>query len=120
MGGKTFKVHLDGYNLLPYLTGKTKTSPRHELLYFSDDGGLVALRYDRWKVVFQEQRAHGFDVWQEPLTTLRLPKIFDLRGDPFERADHEGMDYKHWRLDRTFLMVPAQAYVGKFLQTFQS
>jgi arylsulfatase len=118
-GAKTYKVHLDGYNMLPYLTGKTEESPRHEFFYWSDDGGLAALRYDRWKLVFQEQRAHSFDVWEEPMVTLRLPKLFDLRGDPFERADHDGIDYPHWRLERVFLLVPAQTYVGRFLQTFR-
>jgi len=119
VGGKTFKVHLDGYNMLPYLTGRATDSPRREFFYFGDDGGLVGLRYDRWKLVFQEQRAHSFDVWEEPLVTLRVPKLFDLRGDPFERADHDGIDYAHWRLDRVFLLVPAQAFVGQFLQTFR-
>jgi arylsulfatase A-like enzyme len=118
-GGKTYKVHLDGYNMLPYLTGRAKDSPRHEFFHFGDDGGLVGLRYDRWKLVFQEQRAHSFDVWEEPLVTLRVPKLFDLLGDPFERADHDGIDYERWRLDRVFLLVPAQAFVGQFLQTFQ-
>ncbi|TFG51543.1 MAG: arylsulfatase [Gemmatimonadales bacterium] len=119
VGEKTFKVHLDGYNFLPYLTGQTAESPRHEFLYWSDDGGLVGLRYDRWKMVFQEQRAHSFDVWQEPMVTLRVPKLFDLRGDPFERADHDGIDYPRWRLERVFLLVPAQAYVGQFLATMR-
>jgi len=88
------------------------------MFYFTDDGSLSALRFDDWKVQFTEQRAHGFDVWQEPLVTLRLPKIINLRRDPFERADHESFGYEKWRLDRTFLLVPAQAYVGQFLQTF--
>ncbi len=83
------------------------------------EGSLVGLRYDNWKVVFQEQRAHGFDVWQEPFVPLRLPKIFNLRSDPFEEADHIAMDYGHWRIDRAFLLVPAQEYVAKYLATFQ-
>lgn len=119
VGDDTFKVHLDGYNLLPYWTGKEEKSPRHEFFYWNDDGSLVGLRYDNWKIVFQEQRAHGFDVWQEPFVTLRLPKIFNLRSDPFEEADHIAMDYAHWRIDRTFLLVPAQEYVAKYLATFQ-
>jgi arylsulfatase A-like enzyme len=119
VGKKTFKVHLDGYNFLPYLTGQTKESPRREFFYFSDDGGLVGLRYDRWKMVFQEQRAESFDVWEEPMVTLRVPKLFDLRGDPFERADHEGIDYPRWRLERIYLLVPAQAIVGQFLSTMK-
>ncbi len=80
---------------------------------------LVALRYNQWKLVFAEQRAHGFDVWQEPFVTLRVPKLFNLRSDPFEQADHIGMDYNHWRIERIFLLVPAQQYVGKFLATFK-
>jgi arylsulfatase A-like enzyme len=118
-GDKTFKVHLDGYNFLPYLTGQTAEPPRREFLYFSDDGQLVGLRYGRWKLVFAEQRAHGLDVWQDPFVTLRFPKLFDLLGDPFERADHEAIDYAHWRIEHVFLLVPAQAYVRQFLQTFQ-
>ena len=118
-GGATFKVHLDGYNLLPYLRGETDGGPRDEFFYFSDDGSLMALRYRNWKVVFAEQRAHGFDVWEEPFAILRLPKIFNLRTDPFERADHEGIGYPRWRLDRTYVLVPAQTLVGEFLATFQ-
>jgi arylsulfatase len=118
VGNKTFKVHLDGYDCTDAFAGKTP-SPRHEFFYFNDDGKLVALRFDQWKLVFQEQRAHGFDVWQEPFVELRLPKLFNLRTDPFEEADHIGMDYMHWRLDRAFLLVPAQQYVGKFLATFK-
>ena len=118
-GKMKFKVHLDGYNLLPYLTGQEKEGPRKEMFYFTDDGSLSALRYGDWKLMFSEQRAHGLDVWQEPLVTLRLPKIFNLRQDPFERADHESIGYATWRLDRTFLLVPAQTYVGEFLSTFK-
>ena len=117
VGDMTYKVHLDGYNLLPYLTEGAEW-PRQEMFYFTDDGSLSALRFGEWKIQFSEQRAHGFDVWQEPLVTLRLPKIFNLRRDPFERADHETFGYEHWRLEHTFLLVPAQAYVGNFLQTF--
>jgi arylsulfatase len=118
VGDKTFKVHLDGYNVTDAFAGKGP-NPRHEFFYFNDDGSLVALRFNQWKLVFQEQRAHGFDVWQEPFVTLRLPKLFNLRTDPFEEADHIAMDYGHWRFDRVFLLVPAQQYVGKFLATFK-
>jgi arylsulfatase len=118
VGGKTFKVHLDGYDITEALAGRAP-SPRHEFFYFNDDGSLVALRYDQWKLVFAEQRAHGFDVWQEPFVPLRLPKLFNLRSDPFEGADHEGMDYLHWRVDRAFLLVPAQQYIGRFLASFK-
>ena len=118
VGGKTYKVHLDGYNLLPYLKGEAKESPRKEFLYWSDDGKLVALRYNQWKAVFAEQRAHGFFVWQEEFTDLRLPKLFNLRSDPFERAE-EGIDYPRWRIDRVFVLVPAQAFVANWLQSFK-
>jgi arylsulfatase A-like enzyme len=118
-GGTTYKVHLDGYNLLPWLKGDTEASPRQEFLYWSDDGKLVALQYNQWKAVFAEQRAHSFDVWQEPFVDLRVPKLFSLRADPFERADHEGIDYAHWRMERIFLLVPAQAFVANWLQSFK-
>lgn len=118
VGDKTFKVHLDGYNITDALAGRTP-SPRHEFFYFNDDGSLVGLRYDQWKVVFAEQREHGMNVWQEPFVPLRLPKLFNLRSDPFETADHEGMDYNRWRTEHIFLIYGAQAYVGKFLATFK-
>ena len=117
VGGTKFKVHLDGYDQTDYFSGKGP-SARHEFFYFNDDGSLVALRYNQWKLVFAEQRSHGFDVWQDPFVTLRLPKLFNLRSDPFETADHEGMDYDRWRLEHIFLLVPAQQYVGRFLNTF--
>jgi arylsulfatase len=118
VGNKNFKVHLDGYNITDALAGKSP-SPRHEFLYFNDDGSLVGLRYDQWKIVFAEQRAHGFDVWQEPFVSLRVPKLFNLRSDPFEIADHESMDYERWRVEHLFVLVPAQQYVGQFLGTFK-
>jgi arylsulfatase A-like enzyme len=118
IGNKTFKVHLDGYNVTDYLAGKA-ADPRKEFIYFTDDGSLVALRYNQWKAVFAEQREHGMNVWQEPFVPLRLPKLFTLRADPFETADHEGMDYERWRVEHLFVMVPAQAYVAKFLETFK-
>jgi len=107
-----------GYDITAALKGEAP-SPRKEFFYFNDDGSLVALRFNQWKLVFQEQRAHGFDVWQEPFVELRLPKLFNLRSDPFEEADHIAMDYGHWRIDRVFLLVPAQEYVAKFLATFK-
>ena len=118
-GDMTYKVHLDGYNMLPYFTGEVDEGPRKEMFYFTDDGSLSALRYGDWKLMFTEQRAHGFDVWQEPLVTLRVPKLFNLRRDPFERADHETFGYIRWRMDRLFLLVPAQAYVAGFIGTFK-
>ncbi len=118
IGDKTFKVHLDGYNITDALAGKGP-DPRKEFFYFNDDGSLVALRYNQWKLVFQEQRAHGFDVWQEPFTPLRLPKLFNLRSDPFELADHDAIGYPKWRIDRVFLLVPAQEFVARFLASFK-
>jgi len=116
--GRDFKVHLDGYNLIPYLTGEAKESPRSEFFYWTDDGSLANLRYNRWKVVFMEQRGHGLEVWQEPLVTLRFPKLFCLRTDPFERADHEAGDYDRWRVDHAFVLLPAIAFVSQHLSTF--
>jgi arylsulfatase len=118
VGEKTFKVHLDGYNLTDALAGKAPT-PRKEFFYWNDDGSLVALRYNQWKIVFQEQRAHGFAVWAEPFVPLRVPKLFNLRTDPFEIADKVSIDYDHWRLDRVFMFVPAQEFIGKYIATFK-
>lgn len=117
-GSKAFKVHLDGHNLLPALSGE-KEWPRKEFLYWTDEGDLAALRYGQWKLVFMEQRAHGMEVWQEPFVTLRMPKLFSLRSDPFERADREGLGYAQWRADRLFVFVPAQAYVATWLKSFK-
>lgn len=85
---------------MPFLKGETQAGPRHEFLYWTDDGDLAALRYNKWKVMFLEQRAQGFDTWQEPFVQLRLPKLFDLHADPYERAEYEAIDYAHWRVDR--------------------
>ena len=104
--------------MAPFLKGDTAEPPRKEFLYWTDDGDLAALRYDQWKLDFLEQRAEGFGVWEEPMVQLRLPKLFTLRGDPFERADHEGIGYPRWRIDRAFMLVPAQAYIGQWLQSF--
>ncbi len=119
-GDKSFKVHIDGYNFLPYFKGKESVGPRMEKFYFTDDGSLSALRYGDWKMLFSIQEAHGFDVWVRPFTTLRVPRLFNLRRDPFERADHESMDYTRFFIDHMFVMVPAQAYVGQFLETFKN
>lgn len=119
-GNKQFKVHLDGYNFLPYLTGQTKESPRKEIFYFSDDGDLTALRYQDWKLIFMEQRVEAtFQAWMEPFIPLRVPLIFNLRRDPYERAQITSNTYYDWLLDRVFLLVPAQTYVGQFLKTFK-
>ena len=116
-GDKTYKVHLDGYDMLPYFEGAQETSPRELFFYLSDTGELIGLRYDRWKFVFAEQRAEQFMVWSEPFVTLRLPKIFDLRMDPFERADVDSNNYMRWWTQHVFLLVPAQQYVAETLQT---
>jgi len=115
--GKTFKVHLDGYDLRPLLDGSGAT-PRKEFFYWTDDGNLAGLRYDRWKLLFLEQKAVGFKVWSQPLVPLRVPLIEDLRGDPFERAVGEAVVYEDWLLNRAFLLVPAQAFVAAHLQTY--
>jgi arylsulfatase len=118
--GKTFKVHLDGYNILPMLKGETDESPRREIFYFSDDGDLTALRYDDWKLIFMEQRATGtLQVWSEPFVPLRIPLIFNLRRDPYEFANITSNTYYDWVLDHAFLLVPAQDIVGEFLITFK-
>ena len=118
--GRTYKVHLDGYDILPLLTGKTDKSPRKEIFYFSDDGDLTALRYADWKLIFMEQKATGtFRVWMEPFVPLRVPLILNLRRDPYERAPITSNTYYDWVLDRAYLLVPAQTYVGQFLATFR-
>ena len=118
LNGATYKVHLDGFNQLDYLTGASDDSPRPYFFYVSDDGDLTALRMYNWKVVFLEQRAAGtLRVWAEPFTELRVPKIFNLRTDPFERADITSNTYYDWLLDRAYLLVPAQAFVWQMMQT---
>jgi arylsulfatase A-like enzyme len=118
--GKTFRVHLDGDSLLPYLTGQEHKSPRQGFIYFSDDGDIVALRYDNWKIVFMEQRAPGtLRVWAEPFTPLRLPKLYNLRTDPFERADITSNAYYDWFLYHAYIVLAAQAIVTPFLATFK-
>jgi arylsulfatase len=120
IGNTTFKVHLDGYNMLPLFTGEAKKGPREEFFYLNDDGGLTALRYDNWKLIFEEQRAPGtLRVWAEPFTPLRVPLLFNLRTDPYERAQITSNTYYDWFLDHAFILVPAQQYVGKFLATFK-
>ena len=118
--GRTYKVHLDGYDILPLLTDQAQESPRKEIFYFSDDGDLTALRYSDWKMIFMEQKTQGtFRVWMEPFVPLRVPLMFNLRRDPYERAEITSNTYYDWLLDRAFLLVPAQAYVGQFLATFK-
>jgi arylsulfatase len=118
--GKTFKIHLDGFNQLPYLTGQQPQSPRRDFIYFNDDGDLVALRYENWKIVFEEQRAPGtMRVWAEPFTPLRLPKMFDLRADPYERADITSNTYYDWFMSKAYITFGAQAVVARYLQSFR-
>jgi arylsulfatase len=120
-GSKTFKVHLDGYNLLPFLTGKEEKSPRKEFFYFSDDGDLVAMRYDNWKAVFAQQRAQGtMLVWSEPFVHTRVPWLFNLRTDPYERSTITSNTYWDWYFDHVYLLVPMQSLVGQFLETFKA
>jgi arylsulfatase A-like enzyme len=117
--GKEYRVHLDGFNQLDYITGAADASPRNYFFYVSDDGDLTALRYDNWKFVFLEQRARGtLGVWFEPYTRLRAPKIFNLRTDPYERADITSNTYWDWLFERAWLLVPAQAMVMQMAQTF--
>jgi arylsulfatase len=118
--GREYKVHLDGYNILPMLTGETNESPREEIFYFSDDGDLTALRYRDWKLIFMEQRRpNTLEAWANPFTPLRIPLMFNLRRDPFERAQVTSNTYYDWLIDHAFMLVPAQKYVGNFLKTFE-
>ncbi len=120
VGDMTYKVHIDGYNLVPYLTGQAAKTPRQSFLYINDDQQLTCLRYDNWKLVFMEQRVQGtLRIWAEPFVALRFPKVFNLRTDPYERADITSNTYYDWVIDHAFLFVPAQAYVGNFLMTFK-
>ncbi len=120
LGDSTFRVHLDGENLVPYLTGEAAKSPRQSFIYCNDDQQITSLRYDNWKLVFLEQRAPGtLRIWAEPFVNLRVPKIFNLRTDPYERADVTSNVYYDWLLDRVFLLYPAQAYIARFVATFK-
>ena len=116
--GRSYRNHIDGYNLLDYLGGKTKVSPRSEFIYVNDDGQIVAIRYGDWKTVFLENRGEAFGVWREPFTELRVPLLFNLRRDPFERAQHNANTYNDWFLDRAgFIVVGVQGIAAKFLQS---
>jgi arylsulfatase A-like enzyme len=118
IGDKTFKVHLDGFNLMPFFKGEVKESPRKEYLYWNDDAELVAIRILHLKTVFKGQENEGIDVWRGQFTNYRLPKVFDLRSDPFERGD-ESFLYDKWVADRMFYIVPAQAIAAQWLQSFK-
>jgi arylsulfatase A-like enzyme len=118
--GRSFKNHIDGYNLLPYLTGERPDSPRQIYFYFSDDGDVLAIRYDNWKMVFMEQRVQGtLQVWADPFVPLRVPKIFNLRTDPYEFADTTSNTYWQWVLENVFLVYPAQTLAAQFIATFK-
>ncbi|PNW27121.1 arylsulfatase [Formosa algae] len=118
--GKTYKVHLDGYNFLPYLTGEIEKGPREELFYFSDDGELMALRFNDWKVTFMHQDSQGtLDTWSKPMVTTRIPWLYNLRRDPYEFASTTSNTYWDWYLDHVFLLLPATEYVGNFISTFK-
>jgi arylsulfatase A-like enzyme len=119
LNGRSYRNYIDGYNMLPYLTGEAAESPRREFWYVNDDGQVVAARYDDWKVVFLENRGEAFGVWREPFTELRVPLLFNLRRDPFEKAQHNSNTYNDWFLDRAFVLVPIQALAAKFLMTMQ-
>ena len=118
MGVRSYKVHLDGFNLLPFLSGKEKASPREGFIYWSDDGECMAVRMGRWKVVFAEQRGEGLQSWREPLSEMRIPKFFDLRADPFERGE-ESFKYNDWFLEQNFLLYSAPPLLAKWLQSFK-
>ena len=120
VNGRTYKVHLDGYNQLPYLTGAEDKSARKGFFYFNDDGQLVAVRYQNWKQIFCEQRVEGtLQVWAEPFVCQRLPKLINLRMDPYERAPITSNTYFDWQIRHSFLGVPTQALVGEFVETFK-
>jgi arylsulfatase len=120
IGNTTYKVHPDGYNLVPYLTGQVEKCPRESFIYCNDDQELDAVRFDNWKLVFLEQREPGtLQIWAEPFTHLRLPKMYNLRMDPYERADITSNTYWDWLIDHAFLIYGSQAYVGEFIKTLK-
>ena len=119
LNGRKFRNYIDGHNQLDYLSGKSKESPRKAFMYVNDDGQVVAMRYDAWKAVFLENRGQAFGVWREPFTELRVPLLFNLRRDPFERAQHNSNTYNDWFLDRAFVLVPMQQMAGQFLMSMK-
>ena len=118
-GGRTYRAHLDGYDLNDFLAGKTKDSPRNEFIYVNDDGQIVAVRFRDWKTVYMENRGQAFGVWREPFVELRVPLVFNLRRDPFELAQHNSNTYNDWFLDRPFIIFGTQAVATAFLKSFQ-
>ena len=119
LGGRTYRNHLDGYDQLDYLSGKAKDSPRNKFIYVNDDGQIVALRANDWKAVFLENRGEAFGVWREPFVELRVPLLFNLRRDPFERAQHNANTYNDWFLERPFVVVPLQKIAANFLMSLK-
>jgi len=119
LNGRKYRNYIDGKNMLPYFSGDVDESPRDEFIYVNDDGQIVAMRYQPWKVVFLENRGKAFEVWREPFVELRVPLIFNLRRDPFERAQHNSNTYNDWVLDRAFAIVPLQGMAANFLKTMQ-
>ena len=119
LNGRTYKNYIDGYNMLDYLSGKTEASPRPAFIYVNDDGDIVAVRWNDWKVVYKENRGQGFGVWREPFTELRVPLVFNLRRDPFERAQHNANIYEDWALDRPFIIFGAMGVATQFLTTLK-
>jgi arylsulfatase len=118
-GAMTYKVHLDGYNLLPFFKGEVKQSPRREFIYWTDGGSVAALRYDDWKLTFLRQNAVGIKVWEAPFEPLRWPMLTNLRMDPLERASDESISHPLWASERMFVLAPASAYVAQWLQSFR-
>ena len=119
LNGRTYKNYIDGYNLLDYLSGKVKESPRKEFIYVNDDGEIVAIRIGDWKVVYLENRGEAFGVWREPFVQLRVPLLFNLRRDPFEKSQHNSNTYNDWLIDRAFVLVPITEMASKFLMTMK-
>jgi arylsulfatase len=119
LNGRKYRNYIDGHNQLDYLSGKAKESPRKEFFYVNDDGQIVAIRYNDWKAVFLENRGMAFEVWREPFTELRVPLLFNLRRDPFEKAQHNATTYNDWFLDRVYLLVPMQQLAGQFLMSMK-
>jgi arylsulfatase len=119
LNGRSYKNHIDGYNLLDYLSGVSKDSPRNEFIYVGDDGAVMAIRVGDWKAIYLENRAHQLDVWREPMVHLRLPLLFNLRRDPFEKSQENSNTYHDWMIDRAFVLIPLQAVASKFLMTLR-
>jgi arylsulfatase len=119
INGRKYRNHLDGYDMTAYLSGETDESPRHEFWYVNDDGQVVAARYDDWKAVFLENRGEAFSVWRDPFVELRTPLLFNLRRDPFEKAQHNATVYDDWFLDHVFILVPIQGLASQFLLSME-